>query len=371
MKPSRAASRSRCSNRGAGRTCPVRLISPIAQVVRGIGRERAALANAATIARSQAGSFATPPAIVDTYRSLPSRLIRPCRYSTATSIAMRFVSTPLTARRGVGSTEFVTSACTSIGSERCPSSVNVTQVPSTGVSASDRNNPEGSATSATPSPLISKQPTSSVGPNRFFTARSMRRAVWASPSNWQTTSTRCSSVRGPAIDPSLVTCPTSSTGTSRLLAVSIKALATSRTCVEPPEMPSTSWETMVCAESTMASAGRSRSISPSTVARSVVEASSRFGVTASMRAARMRTCAWDSSPDRYSTVRSGCRLATAPAVCSSRVDLPMPGSPATSVTDPGTMPPPRTRSNSPNPVGSRWMDSVPTSVIGVAVPSPT
>ena len=284
---------------------------------------------------------------------------------------MRFVSTPLTARRGVGSTEFVTSACTSIGSERCPSSVNVTQVPSTGVSASDRNNPEGSATSATPSPLISKQPTSSVGPKRFFTARSMRNAVWASPSNWQTTSTRCSSVRGPAIDPSLVTCPTSSTGTSRLLAVSIRALATSRTCVEPPEMPSTSWETMVCAESTMASAGRSRSISPSTVARSVVEASSRFGVTASMRAARMRTCAWDSSPDRYSTVRSGCRLATAPAVCSSRVDLPMPGSPATSVTDPGTMPPPRTRSNSPNPVGRRWTDSVPTSVIGVAVPSPT
>lgn len=58
VKPRRAASRSRYSSLGTGRTCPVNEISPIAHVVRGIGFDFAALANAATIARSQPGSRA-------------------------------------------------------------------------------------------------------------------------------------------------------------------------------------------------------------------------------------------------------------------------------------------------------------------------
>ena len=157
--------------------------------------------------------------------------------------------------------------------------------------------------------------------------------------------------------------------------MSISALATSRTCVDPPEMPSTSCETMVCAESTMANAGLNCSISPNTVDRSVVEASSRFGSMAPMRDARMRTCACDSSPEIYSTVlrsvANAVSLATLPAVSSSNVDLPMPGSPAISVTDPGTMPPPSTRSNSENPVAILEMFSVPMSVIGLAADDAT
>ena len=39
------------------------------------------------------------------------------------------------------------------------------------------------------------------------------------------------------------------------------------------------------------------------------------------------------------------------ATSSSSVDLPTPGSPASSTTAPGTMPPPSTRSSSPTPVG--------------------
>src|SRR4051794_26214793 len=39
------------------------------------------------------------------------------------------------------------------------------------------------------------------------------------------------------------------------------------------------------------------------------------------------------------------------ATSSRRVDLPTPGSPASSTTAPGTSPPPRTRSSSPTPVG--------------------
>jgi hypothetical protein len=81
----------------------------------------------------------------------------------------------------------------------------VTHVPLTGVPVRERNSPDGSGTSAMPSPVISKQPTSSVGPNRFFSARTKRSAVWRSPSKLHTTSTRCSSSRGPAIVPSFVT----------------------------------------------------------------------------------------------------------------------------------------------------------------------
>ena len=45
----------------------------------------------------------------------------------------------------------------------------------------------------------------------------------------------------------------------------------------------------------------------------------------------------------------------------SSVDLPMPGGPNSSVTEPATTPPPMTRSSSLTPVGSGWMPSVETS----------
>ncbi len=65
----------------------------------------------------------------------------------------------------------------------------------------------------------------------------------------------------------------------------------------------------------------------------------------------MRTWAGDSSPHTYKTLDS--RSARAAAACSSRVDLPMPGSPPMSTSDPWTSPPPSTRSNSETPVASR------------------
>ena len=49
--------------------------------------------------------------------------------------------------------------------------------------------------------------------------------------------------------------------------------------------------------------------------------------------------------------RSSC--AKCAAACSSSVDLPMPGSPPISTSDPGTTPPPSTRSNSSMPVVRR------------------
>ena len=90
----------------------------------------------------------------------------------------------------------------------------------------------------------------------------MRKLRSRSPSNWSTVSTRCSSARGPASDPSLVTWPISSMVTSRRLATSISAAVASRTAPTLPgvESPATS----VCTESITQTAGRSASIVAST-----------------------------------------------------------------------------------------------------------
>src|SRR5947207_7312100 len=69
------------------------------------------------------------------------------------------------------------------------------------------------------------------------------------------------------------------------------------------------------------------------------------------RSARSRTWSGDSSPDTYNVRMPACSRRA--AHCSSSVDFPMPGSPPTSTTDPGTMPPPSTKSNSRRPVCHR------------------
>ena len=137
-------------------------------------------------------------------------------------IASRDASRPLDVRRGDGSVEGATSACTSATSGRRPSRVTVTHVPGTAWSRVDRNSPLGSARPVMPASDRSKQPTSSVGPKRFLTARTRRSRECRSPSNWMTTSTRCSSTRGPAIEPSLVTCPTRRTAMPRALAAAMR-----------------------------------------------------------------------------------------------------------------------------------------------------
>ena len=106
-----------------------------------------------------------------------------------------------------------------------------------------------------PSGPRSKQPTSSTGPKRFFIARTIRKRELRSPSKWSTTSTRCSSTRGPAIAPSLVTWPTSTVVMLRVLATRISAAATSLTWVTPPGTPSMPEAPMVWIESTTSSVG--------------------------------------------------------------------------------------------------------------------
>src|SRR5437667_4047003 len=69
------------------------------------------------------------------------------------------------------------------------------------------------------------------------------------------------------------------------------------------------------------------------------------------RSARSRNWSGDSSPETYSVTTPW--LSSRAAHCMRSVDLPMPGSPPTRTTDPGTIPPPRTKSNSARPVCQR------------------
>ena len=83
--------------------------------------------------------------------------------------------------------------------------VTATQVPATRPWWFSTKRPVGSVTAVMPSVARSKHPTSSTGPKRFLIARTIRKRELRSPSKCSTTSTRCSSTRGPAIEPSLVT----------------------------------------------------------------------------------------------------------------------------------------------------------------------
>ena len=114
-----------------------------------------------------------------------------------------------------------------------------TAVPGWPRSRSDKNSSDGLATSRKPEPVISKTPISSVGPNRFFTARRMRNWCEPSPSKDSTASTICSTTRGPAIWPSLVTWPTRMMAAPDLLAKRISACAEPRTWVTVPGADST------------------------------------------------------------------------------------------------------------------------------------
>ena len=88
----------------------------------------------------------------------------------------------------------------------------------------------------------------------------------------------------------------------------------------------------------------------------------RLSHNAPKRPARRRICAADSSAEMYAMRKS--EAASCPAICNRSVDLPMPGSPPTKTTEPGMMPPPKTRSNSEMPICSRSWSWSSTCVMG-------
>src|SRR5579875_1843447 len=334
--PNRAASASRRSPWATSRSSPVSPSSPKQATGRPrliSARRRAALATARATARSAPGSSTRTPPTTFTNTSAAPRPIPAWRPSTASTSATRLRSSPDTTRRGGTSSEADTSAWTSTSSGREPSIAHSRTLPGARV-ASARNRAEASSTSTRPWSRISNTPASSVEPKRFFTARTVRYVRSRSPSNWSTQSTRCSSTRGPASAPSLVTWPTSSTAILRRLARFITSPATSRTWATEPAAEDRSTEWSVCTESITQTSGRSCSSVASTVDRSV----SAITGTASAspppsRWARSLIWAADSSAETYSVRRPAAhRLASAIVVS---VDLPIPGAPPMSTSEPG------------------------------------
>ena len=129
--------------------------------------------------------------------------------------------------------------------------------PGAPVRRSARKSSLGFSTPSSPASVIRKTPTSWVEPKRFLLARSRRKACPRSPSKPSTTSTRCSSTRGPASVPSLVTCPIRISAAPRLLAVAASSAADSRTCATEPGADSTRSVASVWIESTSTTAGAS------------------------------------------------------------------------------------------------------------------
>ena len=103
---------------------------------------------------------------------------------------------------------------------------------------------------------------------------------------------------------------------------------------------------MVCIESIIMSLGFI--LSASAITRSSeFSAKTSISLFAPRRIARNFNCEADSSPETYSTGKSDV---ISDAVFISKVDFPIPGSPPMSTAIAGTIPPPKTRSNSDTPV---------------------
>jgi hypothetical protein len=136
----------------------------------------------------------------------------------------------------------------------------------------------------------------------------------------------------------------------RALAVRVRCAAHSRTCATDPGAEVSASEYSVWIESMTQNAGASTS-SVAMMRSNWISAITRTREPSSpKRRARSATCAPLSSPLTYKTFIC---FDSVSAACKSSVLLPMPGSPPISVTPPGTMPPPSTRSNSSWPVGVR------------------
>ena len=158
-------------------------------------------------------------------------------------------------------------------------------------------------------------------------------------------STTCSSTRGPASPPSLVTWPTKIVGMLRRFASCTRRCAQPRTCTtEPGAEPSagsaTAWMLSITSNS-----GCTLSSAAMMLVSDGSDTSHKLSRTACSRSARSRTCCALSSAVTYSE-----RVGHDARSCNNNVDLPMPGSPPSNVTDPGTNPPSSTRSSSEMPV---------------------
>ena len=125
------------------------------------------------------------------------------------------------------------------------------------------------------------------------------------------------------------------------------AFVHSRTCVTLPGDELRSVKFIVWMESIITISGFSVRMCSTTSCTSVSAKMRRLGLETPRRPARSLICRADSSPETY-RIRSFCPRYS--QICKRMVDLPIPGSPLMSTSEPFTRPPPSTRSSSESPV---------------------
>ena len=340
LKPMVAASATRRSDCATGLSSPPRPTSPKNAMSFGVGRSAKddAMASATATSVDGSSSFSPPTMFTKTscWCSLEPRQNFP---STASSSCRRSGLNPtavLTA--GVGgapcsaAARSAHSACTSSMNGREPCTVTVGAEDTSAVRMrSPMNRALGEGTGHSPSSRISNTPTSSTEPYRFLCPRSTRTARSASPSMYSTTSTMCSSTRGPAMSPLLVTCPMMNTGMPAVFAACSSAVAHSRTCDVDPGEPVASSRNTVWIESTTSAAGRSRTTAAKIASSRVAEYTITPSAWTPKRSAREASCSTLSSPDAYKT------LAPAPG------PAPSPAASAPAPSPPAKKTPPRAR----------------------------
>src|SRR5690625_6374528 len=107
---------------------------------------------------------------------------------------------------------------------------------------------------------MANTPSSLTAPKRFLKARIKRNEEWVSPSKYNTLSTICSRILGPAKLPSLVTWPINTRAIPVCFAKRVSCAAHSRTCDTEPGAEDKSVEYKGCMESittTLGVCGRS------------------------------------------------------------------------------------------------------------------
>ena len=214
-------------------------------------------------------------------------------------------------------------------------------------SLSDIRIDEGFVISTIPFSCISNIPTSFVEPNLFFTPLTILYEKYLSPSMYSTVSTICSKTLGPAIFPSLVTCPIIIVVIFLDLQIFIILAVISLTWLTLPGADDISSEYIVCIESIITNLGSNSFIFSSIISISVSPKNKISSLWIFNLSALNFICSADSSPETYKTFPSPFILSQ---TCKINVDFPIPGSPPTNTKEPLTSPPPNTLSSSAYPV---------------------
>ncbi len=291
-----------------------------------------------------------------------ARPTRPWRARIASTSASRLRSRPEATRRGCSSSEGATSAWTSTSSGREPSIAASITLPGARVACATKR-AEASSTSTRPPWRISNSPASEVEPKRFFSAAQLAVRALALAFEVQHAVHHVlehARARERAVLGDVPHEDRRDAARLGELHHAHRDLAHLAHRARGAEESSAAWS--VCTESITHASGRVRA--------EHVEHRVEVGLGHDRHRQRAGAEPLGAQPHLLGGLlgadvqRAVARPARCPSTMLVSVDLPIPGAPPSSTSEPGTRPPPSTRSSSPMPVGRRATGAAPTSASG-------